>query len=112
VSIFINPGSGPVSGATYEDAARAMDQFIDDLELDGISWAPGPSGSDDGRYNFLLLPSNVRVEMPGIPLDQVRYQGVDDQNIWDFPRLYVDGSSWVWCYAISAAARTIRGDDE
>ncbi len=42
--------------------------------------------------------------MPGIPLSEVRY--VKGLNAWLFPRLYVDGSSWLWEFAINMA----RGD--
>ncbi|MET9402659.1 hypothetical protein [Kitasatospora sp. NPDC002965] len=38
--------------------------------------------------------------MPGLSLDQVRWMNEPDQNIWNYPRLFVDGSSWVWWYAL------------
>jgi len=31
--------------------------------------------------------------MPGLPIDEVHWMRQHDQNIWDFPRLYVGGSS-------------------
>jgi hypothetical protein len=40
--------------------------------------------------------------MPGLPVEQVRYMGESGQNIWDFPRLYVDDSSWIWEFALSS----------
>jgi hypothetical protein len=54
----------------------------------------------------------VLIEMPGLPLDEVRYVDDDEQNIWDFPRLYVDGGSVVWCYAVKQASRMLSGEDE
>ena len=68
----------------------------------------------DGRWTFTVISpfgKSVEVEMPGIPLDEVRYLGEEDQNIWNYPRLYVDGSSWLWLYAIDVIART-GGEDE
>jgi hypothetical protein len=44
--------------------------------------------------------NKAEVLMPGLLLSQVRYTGDGYQNIWDYPRLYVDGDSWVWKYAI------------
>ena len=38
--------------------------------------------------------------MPGISLEKVRFMGKEDENIWDFPRLYVDDESYVWKYAL------------
>lgn len=45
------------------------------------------------------------VDMPSLSLEKIRYMGEKTQNIWDFPRLYVNGSSWVWKYA------TIKKDE-
>lgn len=57
-------------------------------------------GEHDGRYPFYLTVNGVRhvVEMPGIR--EVRYMGEPGQNIFDFPRLFIDGSSWIWSIAI------------
>ena len=38
--------------------------------------------------------------MPGIPTERVRYLGDPGQNIWDYPRLYVNGESGVWSIAL------------
>lgn len=37
--------------------------------------------------------------MPGLPLDKVRYVKGEKRSILEFPRLYVDGSSWIWYIA-------------
>ncbi|WP_331727485.1 hypothetical protein OG871_40570 (plasmid) [Kitasatospora sp. NBC_00374] len=110
--VIINAGSGPVPDTDRTTAAAAaenMTQFVADLAGLGTTVAvctATPDGdSGDGRYAFRLDLADGRavdVEMPGIPLDQVRYMGAAGQDIWDFPRLYVDGSSWVWRYALGA----------
>jgi hypothetical protein len=41
----------------------------------------------------------------------LRFTGAADQNIWDFPRLYVNGSSWVWIYAVGSVADALHGED-
>lgn len=52
---------------------------------------------DDGRFAFLVpvRGRDVSVLMPGIPLDVL----MDPIRI-DTPRLYVNGSSWYWKYAV------------
>jgi len=86
VSVIINPGSGPVPGATSVQALGNAQVFANEVDAK----LEGPLGTDgDGRWEFRLLRNGrtVDLEMPGIPLDQVRFVGSDDQNIWDFPRL-------------------------
>lgn len=110
MTIIINPGTGPVPGATEENATAAMAVFCDDLRAQGkpVAGFDRTSGDDEGRfaYDVILADGEThQIEMPGLPVDQVRYLGTDEQDIWDFPRLYVDGSSWVWCYALDACQR-------
>jgi len=103
VMVAINPGSGPVSDTSEADATENIKHFITDNNVDGVKFIRIPDNDyGEGRYAFLLWKENVchEIQMPGIPLEKVRYMGNEDQNIWNFPRLYVDGSSWVWCYAI------------
>ena len=109
MTIYINPGSGPVVGATLENAAENMRAFLEDLVARGhtVSNLQYQRDEGDGRYTFTFVVTDAReepteIEMPGLPLDRVRWIGEPDQNIWDFPRLYVNGSSWVWKYALNA----------
>ena len=108
MTIFINPGTGPVAGATEVHAAFNMGVFTADLIGAGIqvtSAEQRPDLDDEGRFGWKITTADGReaeIEMPGLPLARVRWMDEPDQNIWDFPRLYVDGSSWVWKYALSA----------
>lgn len=100
--ISINPGSGPVASATYENALANMKVLAADAsgyELTEVV----DSDRGDGRFKFFLCVGDRwhEVEMPGRPLHEVRWMD-SSQNIWGFPRLYVDGSSWVWKFAIDA----------
>lgn len=110
--VFINPGTGPVAGASADYAEANMRAFVQEIGADEFS--PLTGGENEGRYEFEVYRNDrsVSVEMPGLPLDEVRYVGTEDQNIWNFPRLYVDGSSWVWCYAVSSAARALSGEED
>lgn len=120
MNIIINPGSGPVDDATEANAHAAIRQFTSDLRARGIAVVDmrQPDLDGEGRYGFALtseaLPNGtaIEVEMPGLPVDRVRYMDEDGQNIWDFPRLYVDGSSWVWKFALGVVVDTVRDGAE
>jgi len=103
MDIVINPGSGPVDGATAEQAAAAMEQFVRDLAERDItvdscirnSGADYDAEDHGGRFAFDLAFGDGRtaqIQMPGLPVERVRWLG-QDQDIWQFPRLYVDDSS-------------------
>jgi len=102
-TIIINPGTGPVANATEEHALKNIKQFIEDTKVEGIKCVRVPEEDADGRFAFLLWRGTRchLVDMPGAPLEKVRYTDQRNQNIWDFPRLYVDGSSWVWIFAVN-----------
>jgi hypothetical protein len=109
--VFVNPGSGPCADYGRSDkrwAASNMRAFIRDVGGEGLSFAY-QSPPADGRFTFSLSrgPHTVQVEIPGLALARVRYMGTEGQNIWHFPRLYIDGDSWVWLYAINAARRAL-----
>lgn len=96
----INPGSGPVSGSTRENADKNLQKFLEDSGADSFQFN---REEDGGRFTYTLVKGDqsCEIEMPGLPLDKVRYMREPGQNIWDFPRLCVDGSSWVWLYALN-----------
>lgn len=102
--MIINPGTGPVENATEKNAIDNIKHYITDCGLKDVEYFRLPDQDDEGRFTFLLYDQdNTRchtVDMPGLPLEKVRYMQNEDQNIWDFPRLYVDGSSWVWCFGM------------
>ena len=100
MTFFINAGSGPVDG-NREDADRNMHAFLEDTDSDSFEFL---DVQDNGRFAYFLHKEEqaIEIEMPGLPLEEVRYLDKPDQNIYDFPRLYVDGSSFVWKYAMSA----------
>lgn len=98
--ISINPGSGPVSGElSWENAYENIKQYIKDCEIP-LYIVESNHVPDEGRYLFVLRNDEydfeTEVEMPGLPLEKVRYVRAEGQNILEFPRLYVDGGSWIW----------------
>lgn len=103
-SVLINPGSGPVQArVTKRDAVANIKAFLHELQLSQPSptYGPGKPGND-GRWSFVLRRGvcRVTVDMPGIPLGDLR--GTFGT------RLYVNGSSFFWKYAIDVT----RGDLE
>lgn len=101
--LLINPGSGHVDGATQKHAQSNMQEFLAALGLgEGVqAEAQGPScdweGNEDGRWTFTvsLGERSCEVDMPG-------EEGIsnDQRPIIFTPRLYVDGSSWHWEFAL------------
>lgn len=121
--IVINPGTGPVAGATLDHAYENMRALLQDCGHPDAKFRRDPDHDvDGGRWPFLVTcpPDGedhhdaweVTVDMPGIPLEKVRYTGEGDQNIWHFPRLYVDGNSWVWKFAISQLGERLAPENE
>lgn len=102
MGIIINPGCGKIDNASEENAIVNIRHFVADLQDDKIKIIRYKEKDynteyDDGRYCFLLKKDNFvyEIQMPGLPLENVRWMNAT-QNIWDFPRLYIDGSSWIW----------------
>ena len=103
--MIINPGSEPVDNSTEKNAIQNMRHFITDHDENRLEFIRQPTlDYGEGRFAFLLYKRDAtryhEIQMPGLPLEKVRYVDSEDQNIWDFPRLYVDGSSWVWKFAL------------
>ena len=113
MNIIINPGSGPVGGADADHARVNIEAFLADLRAEGHTVAlvgPGPEVEGRWRFDITVDGKPHEIEMPGIPLAAVRYMADPSQDIWEYPRLYVDGSSWVWRYALNVAAVAVEVD--
>lgn len=115
MSLILNPGAGDVPGATYHNAARNINAFMDDLRKAhgyvGMAVVPRDVHVR-GRWLFVVTCTvplakapleQWSIDMPGLPLEQVRYTG-PPMNPFEFPRLYVDGSSWLWKFAVDICA--------
>ncbi len=113
-NIFINPGTGPVDGSMEEYANQNIAQLVQDVGLEGVTYRrDAPKDYGEGRFAYQLNREerDVEVQMPGLPLDKVRYLE-EGQNAWDFPRLYVDGSSWLWEFAVDMIRDAYENPDE
>ena len=114
--IWINPGTGPVSEATEKNARANLPQLVLDASLDPeqVKVTRIAEWDDDGRYGYELALEGRACEvlMPGLELERVRYIDEETQDIWDFPRLYINGSSWVWMFAIDLVRDSLLADVE
>jgi hypothetical protein len=103
LGIDINPGAGPVEGASEAHAEINMRHLLVDCAAKDLKFVRVPEHDKaKGRYSYLVYRETRchLVEMPGLPLEQVRYSG-DGPEGRNFPRLFVDGASWWWKFALS-----------
>lgn len=103
-----NPGAGPINGRTQlREALKNMTALKRDAKLPRQRTRRRRSLDGDGRYGFWIRNNAGKVTtiaMPGIPLQHVRWRGHAHEDAWLFPRLYVDGSSWLWRFAVELLA--------
>jgi hypothetical protein len=107
VHVSVNQGSGPAADAIEQNAVDNIKAFVADLRERGLSINGFERAPDadygDGRFAFHVHSADGtrrEVQMPGLPLEQVRWLKSEGQSIREFPRLYIDGSSWVWYFAL------------
>ena len=100
---IVNPGTEPVPDTTEANAIENIRHFITDLEGEPapthqrIKWLRLPEADHGGRYGFLIWSGNHchEIDMPGCSLERVR-----KSEPFYSPRLYVDGSSWLWGFGL------------
>lgn len=100
--VVINPGTGPCIDTEEKNAIKNIKKFINDCEVKGLRWKRKKKlDYGEGRYAFIIKAKKAKweIQMPGLKLERVRYMNEPGQNIWHYPRLYVNGNSYVWYYA-------------
>jgi len=109
-TIYFNPGSGHVDSATEENADLNIAQLVKDVNLKGLTHRRDSTVDGKGRFGYQLTwnQRDMEVKVPGIPMTEVRNFRVRVPEIWRVPRLYVDGTSWLWEFAM----RSIRDEFE
>ncbi len=125
-SVVINPGTGAVLEGSLENAGSNMIVFMVDVAQKIIKETGNPlkdtlryrryakNDYGDGRYCFRLYYDGKRseIQMPGWTIDEVRFMQSEGQDAWQFPRLYVDDSSWLWCFAVNCATYDLLGSND
>lgn len=113
MKIIINPGTEPIADTNEGLAISNAEAFATELHLENVQVFRTP-GQDygNGRYAFNLYYEGraCSLQMPGLPLEKVAYH--DGDNPWHFPRLYIDGSSWLWEFALDSARRALTGSED
>lgn len=98
--IVFNPGTAARPGATAENAEAVMRRLAADVRLlpDEVRRDPTMDDIERGRFGFVVRRGSVVVEIqiPGDDPDEVA-QG----RPFVSRRLYVDGSSWLYGYALN-----------
>jgi hypothetical protein len=109
----VSPGTGAIDGTVPDEAERNIVALVEEcFETPSQIKVERRSALDkDGRYAFDLRRGerSCQVLMPGLPLDEVHY--VTGYNPWNFPRLYVDGSSYLWSFALAPIRRALAQQD-
>lgn len=98
MKIVINPGTEPIVKTTEDNAIKLAEYIAKDLKLDITNWQRNPKADDNqGRYGFIFKGAGgkVDVDIPGIDPDITR-----KSMPFESPRLYVNGSSWLYGYAL------------
>lgn len=119
--LVFNLGTGAVPpDATLANAHANIDQFVaevtEGMQVHKIWSQREPDLDANGRFGFTMFASvtehgdpdvTLEVRMPGLPLEQVNFGAREGDNAFDFPRLYVNGSSWWWSYGVNRAREEI-----
>jgi hypothetical protein len=104
IQVALNPGTGPIKDAAEAHAETNMWYLLTDCAAKNLKFVRVPEHDNaEGRYHYLVYRGTRchLVEMPGLPLGQVRWMKEGKQNPWHFTRLYVNGNSWLWKFALS-----------
>lgn len=104
--LLINPGSGPLAGASEANAETNLQALLVDA-LGAEACKVERKGADGkGRWTFIIRArgKECEVDVPGCTLE--RLTGDDAFP----PRLYVNGSSWIWGFAVSMVHDAIFGE--
>jgi hypothetical protein len=106
----INPGTGICARARLSWARSNLRRFLADLDVPGIEMRLVEDVDEQGYACFRLSRRTAKrvhrcvVHVPGIGIRRVRYSLSNRRDICAVQRLYVDGSSWAWPYALSVVA--------
>jgi hypothetical protein len=93
----------PIEGSKEKCADLNIAQLVQDVDLERITYHRDISKDKrDGRFTYQLSheEKEIQVEMPGLPLERVRYLRKEKKESCDFPQLRVDESSWTWDFAV------------
>lgn len=99
MTVIINPGTEASREATEANAGMVAERICADT---GSTASRHPEGDRDGWFGFRFARDGrtAEVDIPGDDPDVVC-----EGRPWVSRRLYVEGSSWLYGYALSAIER-------
>ncbi len=115
----VNHGSEPISEASLCLAEVAVDRFAQQAaQVHGMRLRGRRRLSEadrHGRFGFVLVFACAggqeiehEIAMPGVRLDLVEYRAQDRTSAWDIHRLYLNGASWLWEFAINLCGGPVQ----
>ncbi len=104
MTIIINPGTEASDTATEANALRVAERICAET---GSTASRHPEADRDGWFGFRFVRDGRTAEVD-IPGDDPEV--VCDGRPWVARRLYVEGSSWLYGYALSAIERQFTGE--
>ena len=109
--MIVNPGTSPMRDTSPKLAKAGIAQFVKDLHMEDLKIKRDKKGDNDGWYGFMLKSEHAKVSvlMPGLPMSAMRWMPGDKESAWVFQRLYVDGGSWLWKFALEIAGEGLSG---
>lgn len=112
-AILLNPGTADIPNTSLLYARANMHVLLADIGLSNVRMRYRSRDTDGGRYGFRLFfqSRTCDIQMPGLPIERVRWMD-HTQNIFDFPRLYINGSSWIWKIGIDIAREFLLGNED
>lgn len=108
MAIFINPGTEAKDGHKADNAVIVAKELAKIFRKDypNLKLKRDTSRDDnDGWYGFTLVNggTTIEVDIPGDDPEEVM-----KGEPWVSRRLYVDGSSWLWGYAIGIVSDRLK----
>lgn len=107
--IIINPGTEGRAGATEENARILVDRLVAITAPGATIERNASADMKGGFFGFIISKGDVCVEIeaPGDDPD------VTDKSIpFESRRLYVDGSSWLFKYAVGITADRFNPEED
>lgn len=116
---LVNPGSEPVRRPELGLAEAAVDRFVQQAtQVHGLQFRGRRrlhSADRNGRFGFVIafadasgLGMEHEIVMPGVRLRYLEYRGQGGGRVRYFYRLYLNGVSWLWPFAISLCGAAVR----
>jgi hypothetical protein len=98
-------------------AYENIQKFIEDCEIELHIIQTEFISDEKKRYTFILESNEVgnytvKITMPSLPLEKLRYIEEKDQDVYNYYRILVNDSSWLWKYALITRKKLISNFED